>query len=120
MGADLGDAMNVVRTIYMDPRLVPGGGATEMALAQKLVENSKRQDPKIASAYLDQDTLVLWLVWDKKIHMLVMKLNPREVSLPLNTQLNTVLLPTGMIWKKSGITLSTMNLELHQKNIQFF
>merc|ERR1711862_307810 len=59
---------------------------------------------------VDQDTLVLWLVWDKKIHMLVMKLNPREVSLPLNTQLNTVLLPTGMIWKKSGITLSTMNL----------
>ena len=48
---NLGDAMNVVRTIYMDPRLVPGGGATEMALAQKLVENSKRQDPKIASAY---------------------------------------------------------------------
>merc|ERR1711862_431738 len=68
---------------------------------------------------VDQDTLVLWLVWDKKIHMLVMKLNPREVSLLLNTQLNTVLLPTGMIWKKSGITLSTMNLELHQKNIQF-
>merc|ERR1711862_571878 len=33
---------------------------------------------------VDQDTLVLWLVWDKKIHMLVMKLNPREVSLPLN------------------------------------
>merc|ERR1711862_778601 len=23
---------------------------------------------------VDQDTLVLWLVWDKKIHMLVMKL----------------------------------------------
>merc|ERR1711913_158324 len=69
---------------------------------------------------VDQDTLVLWLVWDKKIHMLVMKLNPREVSLPLNTQSNTVLLPTGMIWKKSGITLSTMNLELHQKNILFF
>jgi len=48
---NLGDAMNVLRTIYMDPRVLPGGGATEMALAQKLIENSKRQDPKIANAY---------------------------------------------------------------------
>merc|ERR1711862_1044322 len=57
-----------------------------------------------------QDILVLWSVWDKKIPMLVMKLNPKEVSLPCNTQLNTVLLPTGMIWKKSGIILSTPQL----------
>jgi len=48
---NLGDAMNCVRTIYMDPRLVPGGGATEMALAQKLVAQSKVQEPTIAAAY---------------------------------------------------------------------
>merc|ERR1719446_1703310 len=48
---NLADAMNCVRTIYMDPRLVPGGGATEMALAQKLIENSKVQEPTIAAAY---------------------------------------------------------------------
>merc|ERR1719231_1137919 len=35
----------------MDPRLVPGGGATDMAVAQKLVEQSKVQEPTIASAY---------------------------------------------------------------------
>jgi len=48
---NLADAMNCVRTIYMDPRLVPGGGATEMACAQKLIEQSKVQEPTIASAY---------------------------------------------------------------------
>merc|ERR1719231_1383563 len=48
---NLADAMNCVRTIYMDPRLVPGGGATEMALAQKLVEQSKVQEATIAAPY---------------------------------------------------------------------
>ena len=35
---NLADAMNVVRTIYHDPRLVPGGGASEMTLAHALIE----------------------------------------------------------------------------------
>merc|ERR1719502_1334822 len=43
--------MNCVRTIYMDPRLVPGGGAIEMALAQKLIEQSKVQEATIAAPY---------------------------------------------------------------------
>eukprot|EP00320_Phaeocystis_rex_P000412 CAMPEP_0119056360 /NCGR_PEP_ID=MMETSP1178-20130426/1046_1 /TAXON_ID=33656 /ORGANISM="unid sp, Strain CCMP2000" /LENGTH=551 /DNA_ID=CAMNT_0007037085 /DNA_START=29 /DNA_END=1684 /DNA_ORIENTATION=+ len=48
---NLGDAMNVVRTIYQDPRVVPGGGAAEMTLAHKLTEGSKSQEPMIAGAY---------------------------------------------------------------------
>merc|ERR1711988_42713 len=48
---NLADAMNVVRTIYNDPRLVPGGGAIEMTIAQKLIENSKRVEPVIAASY---------------------------------------------------------------------
>lgn len=48
---NLGDAMNIVRTIMMDPRLVAGGGAIEMTLASKLIENSKMQEPIIAGAY---------------------------------------------------------------------
>merc|ERR1711988_951623 len=48
---NLGDAMNIVRTIMMDPRLVPGGGAIEMTLANKLIEGSKTQAPEIANAY---------------------------------------------------------------------
>ena len=48
---NLGDAMNIVRTIMMDPRLVPGGGAIEMTLANKLIEQSKVQEPTIANAY---------------------------------------------------------------------
>jgi len=30
---NLHDAMNVARNVMLDPRLVPGGGAAEMALA---------------------------------------------------------------------------------------
>uniref|UniRef100_A0A7S2C811 T-complex protein 1 subunit gamma n=1 Tax=Haptolina brevifila TaxID=156173 RepID=A0A7S2C811_9EUKA len=48
---NLGDAMNIVRTIMMDPRVVPGGGAIEMTLANKLIEGSKTQAPEIANAY---------------------------------------------------------------------
>lgn len=29
---NLQDAMNVVRNLYLDPRILPGGGAVEMAL----------------------------------------------------------------------------------------
>jgi len=35
----------------MDPRLVPGGGAIEMTLANKLIEGAKLQEPIIAGAY---------------------------------------------------------------------
>lgn len=38
---NLNDAMNVVRNIMMEPKLCPGGGAIEMALAQFLTEKSK-------------------------------------------------------------------------------
>lgn len=38
---NLQDAMSVVRSAFMDPRLVPGGGALEMALAQDLSQKAK-------------------------------------------------------------------------------
>ncbi|KAL5111706.1 T-complex protein 1 subunit gamma [Taenia crassiceps] len=38
---NLQDAMSVVRSAFMDPRLVPGGGALEMALAQELGQKAK-------------------------------------------------------------------------------
>eukprot|EP01027_Heterolobosea_sp_BB2_P022637 GEZU01033382.1.p1 GENE.GEZU01033382.1~~GEZU01033382.1.p1 ORF type:complete len:556 (+),score=209.76 GEZU01033382.1:109-1776(+) len=38
---NLQDAMCVVRNIMFDPRLVPGGGAVEMAVSQALMEKSK-------------------------------------------------------------------------------
>merc|ERR1719198_1824502 len=53
---NLGDAMNVLRIIYLDPRLLPGGGATEMALAHELVAESKRQEPIIAASYRSAGT----------------------------------------------------------------
>lgn len=33
MERNLHDAMNVARNVMLDPRLVPGGGAAEMALS---------------------------------------------------------------------------------------
>jgi len=38
---NLADAMNVARNILADPRVLPGGGATEIALAEALRSNSK-------------------------------------------------------------------------------
>jgi len=38
---NLADAMGVARNIVTDPRLLPGGGAIEMAVSQALVEKSK-------------------------------------------------------------------------------
>jgi len=38
---NLVDAMNVVRNVILDPRVVPGGGATEMAISRALIEKSK-------------------------------------------------------------------------------
>lgn len=38
---NLHDAMNVARNVMLDPRLVPGGGAAEMALSHVLTEKAK-------------------------------------------------------------------------------
>jgi len=38
---NLQDAMNVARNVLFDPRLVPGGGAIEMALSHALMEKAK-------------------------------------------------------------------------------
>jgi len=35
------DALAVVRNIHVNPKLVPGGGAIEMELAQRLNEKAK-------------------------------------------------------------------------------
>ena len=37
---NLHDAMGVARNVVRDPRLVPGGGAVEMALSRQLSERS--------------------------------------------------------------------------------
>jgi T-complex protein 1 subunit gamma len=37
---NLHDALCVLRSLYVDPRVVPGGGATEMALSRALVQRS--------------------------------------------------------------------------------
>jgi len=38
---NLQDAMNVARNIFLDPKVVPGGGAVEMAVSHSLLELSK-------------------------------------------------------------------------------
>ena len=39
---NLQDAMQVARSVIINPKLVPGGGALEMELAHKLIEHSKQ------------------------------------------------------------------------------
>lgn len=41
---NLGDAMHVARNIITDPRVVPGGGATEMAIANHIMNEAKSMD----------------------------------------------------------------------------
>lgn len=38
------DAMQVARNVFLEPKLLPGGGATEMSISQALVEKSKSID----------------------------------------------------------------------------
>lgn len=51
MDRNLQDAMLVARNVIMDPRLVPGGGALEMALAQYISERAKVMDGLIVYVY---------------------------------------------------------------------
>lgn len=62
---------------------------------------------------------VSWLVWDRKTVMWEMKPKAREVSWPWSIQLNMELSPTGMIWRKFGIILSTMSFVLPLKSTQY-
>jgi len=55
---------------------------------------------------------------DQKDATSVTKPNPKGLLSPLITLLNMALSPTGTIWKRSGITLSTTNCESIRKNIQ--
>lgn len=48
---NLHDAMAVVRNLSLDPRIVPGGGASEMTISQGLLEKSKGVEGVIQYAY---------------------------------------------------------------------
>lgn len=41
MERNLHDALGVARNIFAQPRLLPGGGATEMELSRRLLERAK-------------------------------------------------------------------------------
>merc|ERR1712039_976882 len=51
MERNLQDAFNVARNIILEPRLLPGGGATEMELATRLKEKAKSIEGKQQFAY---------------------------------------------------------------------
>merc|ERR1711872_929450 len=57
-----------------------------------------------------------WSVWDRRMPMLVMRPSPREVSSPSSTPLSTESSPTGMTWRRSGTTPSTMSSVLPLRN----
>jgi len=51
MERNLQDAFSVARNIMLEPRLLPGGGATEMELAARLKEKSKSEEGTKQYAY---------------------------------------------------------------------
>jgi T-complex protein 1 subunit gamma len=52
MQRNLEDAMCVCRNIFREPKLVPGGGAFEMEISAKLIENSKNVEGLIQLPYV--------------------------------------------------------------------
>merc|ERR1712113_500034 len=51
MERNLQDAFNVARNLILEPRLLPGGGATEMEMAARLKQNAKGYEGKMQFAY---------------------------------------------------------------------
>merc|ERR1712151_762802 len=51
MERNLQDAFNVARNLILEPRLLPGGGATEMEVASRLKEKAKSIEGKQQFAY---------------------------------------------------------------------
>merc|ERR1712176_770817 len=51
MERNLQDAFNVSRNIILEPKLLPGGGATEMELAARLKEKAKSEEGTRQYAY---------------------------------------------------------------------
>merc|ERR1712048_536768 len=51
MERNLHDAFNVARNIMLEPKLLPGGGATEMELAARLKEKAKSEEGTRQYAY---------------------------------------------------------------------
>merc|ERR1719162_1617224 len=51
MERNLHDALAVARNVHLEPRLLPGGGATEMELAMRLKEKAKEIDGTRQYAY---------------------------------------------------------------------
>ena len=54
MERNLQDAMQVARNVVLDPRLLPGGGATEMAVAAGVVRASKGIEGWVARARVNE------------------------------------------------------------------
>ncbi len=74
---NLHDAMGVARNVVRDPRLVPGGGAVEMALSRHLSERSAAVQVCLVSGFALHD-----LVHPELVH--VMHNGLQSSSMPWN------------------------------------
>ncbi|KAJ8931474.1 hypothetical protein NQ314_015608 [Rhamnusium bicolor] len=57
---NLQDALQVARNIILSPRLVPGGGAIEMAVAQRLLQKASHGPYRALGHALDPNTPCAW------------------------------------------------------------
>ena len=76
MERNLQDALHVARNITLDPRLIPGGGAAEMELSNRLNERSKtieglQQLPLQARKLILMSILLTFSLFIKKSLMLL-------------------------------------------------
>jgi hypothetical protein len=75
-------------------------------------------EPSSHPSLVDPKIQVLLLELRPKMNILEMKPNKKEEFLESHIPLNMVLSKTGMIWKKSGTTLSMSNSEFPQMSTQ--
>jgi len=88
------DAMNVARNVVLDPRVLPGGGASEMSVSQGLLENAK--------------TLEGVQVWPYKAVAVAMEVIPR--TLAQNCGGDVVRLMTELRSKHAGKANATLGI----------
>merc|ERR1712121_150618 len=92
-----------------------------MALACARLGSLEMTLPELSSHPLSaaQDTRVWWSVWDRRTPTSETRPNPREVSSPSSTLLNTESSPTGMTWRRSGTTHPKTSSVLPLRNSPF-
>ena len=112
---NLQDAMEVVRNVVYDPKLLPGGGATEMAVAMGLcraglkVEGVQQRPFLVAGEAMEVIPRTLAQNCGVNVIRTVTQLRARHASAYDDSELNGLFQPCN--WGINGITGDLVNMD---------